>query len=79
MSMVDEPGFGAALAMLNAGITHHVEEEEAELLPSLKSTISREEWLLLGDAIAKAKADAGAPLPSRPSRRSTTRTTTSKR
>jgi hemerythrin-like domain-containing protein len=64
MSMVDEPGFGAAVEMLKGGIGHHVEEEESELLPSLKSAISREDWLSLGDAIAKAKADAGAPAPS---------------
>ena len=63
MSMRDVPGFGAAVEMLKGGITHHVEEEESELLPSLKDAISRDQWLELGDAIAKAKADAGAALP----------------
>jgi hypothetical protein len=28
--------------MLKAGILHHVEEEEAELLPELKSALSRD-------------------------------------
>jgi hemerythrin-like domain-containing protein len=32
----DEPGFGAAVAMLNAGIAHHVDEEESEVFPQLR-------------------------------------------
>jgi Hemerythrin HHE cation binding domain len=32
----DEPGFGAALAAVNAGIEHHVEEEETEVFPALR-------------------------------------------
>jgi hemerythrin-like domain-containing protein len=63
MSMVAQPGFGAAVEMLKGGITHHVEEEETELLPSLKEALPREEWLAVGDAIAKAKAHAGSPPP----------------
>ena len=35
-SLVDVPGFGAAVEMLKGGIMHHVEEEENELLPELK-------------------------------------------
>ena len=73
MSMRDVPGFGAAVDMLKGGITHHVEEEESELLPSLKAAISRDQWLELGDAIAKAKADAGAPLPAATPERSSKR------
>jgi hemerythrin superfamily protein len=34
--MVGEPGFGAAVAMLKAGIEHHVEEEEGEVFPKLR-------------------------------------------
>ena len=37
MSMVEVPGFGAAAQMLLGGIEHHVEEEETEILPELKS------------------------------------------
>lgn len=33
----DEPGFGAALDALIAGITHHVDEEENEVFPELRS------------------------------------------
>ena len=33
----DEPGFGAALEATKAGITHHVEEEEGEVFPELRS------------------------------------------
>lgn len=62
VAMVAEPGFGAAVEMLKAGIGHHVKEEESELLPELKAAVGREQWLALGDAIAQAKADAGAPL-----------------
>jgi hemerythrin-like domain-containing protein len=32
----DDPGFGAALDALKAGISHHVEEEEGELFPKLR-------------------------------------------
>ena len=32
----DEPGFGAALDALKAGIEHHVEEEENEVFPQLR-------------------------------------------
>jgi iron-sulfur cluster repair protein YtfE (RIC family) len=31
-----EPGFGAALEMVKAGITHHVEEEEHDIFPKLR-------------------------------------------
>lgn len=32
----DEPGFGAALEAVKAGIAHHVEEEENEVFPQLR-------------------------------------------
>jgi hemerythrin superfamily protein len=68
MGMLTVPGFGAAVEMLKGGILHHVEEEETEIFPELKSALPREDWLAMGDAIAKARADAGQPLPA-PSRR----------
>jgi hemerythrin superfamily protein len=37
--MVGEPGFGAAVAMLRAGISHHVEEEEGEVFPALREAL----------------------------------------
>jgi hemerythrin superfamily protein len=33
----DEPGFGAALDAVKAGIQHHVEDEEQEVFPQLRS------------------------------------------
>jgi hemerythrin-like domain-containing protein len=53
--LVDEPGFGAAVAMLTAGIRHHVKEEEQEVFPELKRKIDRDELAALGDRVADAK------------------------
>jgi len=72
-SMVDVPGFGAAVEMLKGGVSHHVEEEETQLLPELKDAISRDEWVALGDAIAAAKEAAGLPVPPPPRRKSSKR------
>lgn len=60
--LVAKPGFGAAVEMLKAGIAHHVEEEETELLPALRSAMKRADWTALGDKIAAAKASAGQPV-----------------
>jgi hypothetical protein len=79
VSMVEVPGFGAAAQMLLGGIEHHVEEEETEILPELKDKMPRADWLSLGDAIAKAKADAGQPPSAPKRRRSQQRKATSKR
>jgi hemerythrin superfamily protein len=53
--LVDEPGFGAEVAMLTAGIRHHVKEEETEVFPELKRKLDRETLARLGDDIVKAK------------------------
>jgi hemerythrin-like domain-containing protein len=53
--LVDEPGFGAALAMLTAGIRHHVKEEEQEVFPRLKRELDRDELAELGDRVLAAK------------------------
>lgn len=37
--MIGKPGFGAAVAMLEAGIAHHVEEEETEAFPKLRKDL----------------------------------------
>ena len=37
--LVGQPGFGAAVAMLKAGIAHHVEEEESEVFPKLREVL----------------------------------------
>jgi hemerythrin superfamily protein len=47
--MVDEPGFGAVVEMLKAGIKHHVKEEEKEIFPQLKRKLDREQLGELGE------------------------------
>jgi len=74
VQLVREPGFGAAVEMLAAGIKHHVDEEESELLPDLKDELEPAEWAALGDAIAAAKEAAGVPIAPRRPRRSSKRT-----
>jgi hypothetical protein len=54
-ALVDEPGFGAAVAMLTAGIKHHVKEEEHEMFPDLKKKLDRSDLLALGDEVQAAK------------------------
>ena len=56
--LVDQPGFGAAVAMLTAGIRHHVNEEEHEMFPDLKKKLDRRDLLALGDEVAAAKKKA---------------------
>jgi hemerythrin-like domain-containing protein len=53
--LVDEPGFGAVVSMLTAGIKHHVKEEEQEVFPELKRKLHREQLRELGDTVAAAK------------------------
>jgi hemerythrin-like domain-containing protein len=53
--LVDQGGFGAAVAMVTAGIKHHVKEEETELFPKLKEKLDRDELANLGDEVANAK------------------------
>lgn len=52
----DEPGFGAAVAMLTAGIKHHVKEEEREMFPELKKKLDRDALAALGDEVKAAKS-----------------------
>ena len=54
--LVDKPGFGAAVAMLTAGIKHHVKEEERELFPELKRKLDRASLAELGDEVKAAKS-----------------------
>lgn len=76
--MAEMPGFGAAVEMLKGGISHHVDEEEHELLPELKEALDREEWLAIGDALVAAKQAAGLPVPQPPKRKSTKRSRSSR-
>ncbi len=56
----NEPGFDGALEMLEAGISHHVEEEEEEVFPKFRESVSSAELNELGDEVAAAKEANGA-------------------
>lgn len=74
VKMADQPGFGAAVEMLKGGIKHHVEEEEKEILPSLKDAMERDDWRALGQQVLDAKDAAGQPAaPTSNGRRSSKR------
>jgi iron-sulfur cluster repair protein YtfE (RIC family) len=51
----DEPGFGASVDMLTAGIKHHVKEEEHEVFPKLKANLDRTQLAELGEAVLKER------------------------
>ena len=55
----NEPGFDGALEMLEAGISHHVEEEEDEVFPKFRESVSPAELEELGDDVAAAKQAHG--------------------
>jgi hemerythrin-like domain-containing protein len=58
--LVDAPGFRAGVAMLSAGIRHHVKEEEQDIFPELKKKLDREQLRDLGDEVAADKKAAGS-------------------
>ena len=60
VELVDEGGYGAAVAMVTAGIKHHVKEEESELFPKLKAKLDRDELARLGDAVVAKKKNRRA-------------------
>lgn len=62
---VGEPGFGAIVDMLLAGVMHHVREEESEILPRLKEAVPRDEWKQLGEQIVAVKLRGGEPSASK--------------
>ena len=53
--LVDAPGFAAVVAMVTAGIKHHVKEEEQQIFPNLKKKLDRAELMALGDEVQAAK------------------------
>lgn len=57
----DEPGFGATLAILRAGVMHHVEDEEDEVFPALR----RDEGALqsMAKPFLEARLRLGLPMP----------------
>jgi iron-sulfur cluster repair protein YtfE (RIC family) len=54
----DEPAFDGALETLEAGISHHVEEEEEEVFPKFRESVPSRELDALGDQVARAKSAA---------------------
>ncbi len=60
-SLVGQPGFGAALDMVKAGIEHHVHEEEQETFPQLAEKLGADEREEMGAAVAEAKQKGSAP------------------
>jgi iron-sulfur cluster repair protein YtfE (RIC family) len=57
----DEPGFDGALEMLEAGIAHHVEEEETEVFPKLRKSAGARQLEDLGRQVETAKGGSGWP------------------
>jgi iron-sulfur cluster repair protein YtfE (RIC family) len=56
IELMEQPGFGASVDMVKAGVKHHVKEEETEIFPKLKKRLDRESLRELGDQIAAMKA-----------------------
>ncbi len=52
----NEPGFDGALDLLEAGISHHVEEEEDEVFPRFRESVDAGELEELGAKVAAAKS-----------------------
>jgi hemerythrin-like domain-containing protein len=52
--LIGEPGFGAAVEMVRAGIAHHVEEEENEAFPLLRASARRDGNESVAEGASKA-------------------------
>jgi hemerythrin superfamily protein len=59
----DEPGFDGALAMVVAGIEHHVQEEETQAFPGLAANLSAEQLADLARQLTSARAELLADTP----------------
>jgi iron-sulfur cluster repair protein YtfE (RIC family) len=68
VSVQDQPGFGAAVAMVIAGINHHVKEEENEVFPKLKGQLDRPRLAALGNAVLEKKTSGSRPRKRTPRR-----------
>lgn len=56
---VAAPGFGAAVDMLTAGISHHVKDEEDEAFPKLRQECDADRLASLGRTLLEEKRRAG--------------------
>jgi hemerythrin superfamily protein len=57
--LMSAPGFGAAVAMVQGGIKHHVEEEEGEVFPAMRRDLDQQQQSDLVRRLLEAKRDAG--------------------
>jgi hemerythrin superfamily protein len=57
----DEPGFGGALEAVKAGILHHVEEEEGEIFPELRSK-GKDLLAEVATPFMKLRVELGLPM-----------------
>jgi hemerythrin-like domain-containing protein len=58
--LVSEPGFGAAVEMLQGGIGHHVKEEEQEIFPKLRQQAGDEIAALDPEVLERQVESRGA-------------------
>jgi hemerythrin superfamily protein len=58
--LLDAPGFGAAVEMVKAGIGHHVQEEEQEAFPKLRSSVDADTSKRLTADLLQRKTQAGS-------------------
>jgi hemerythrin superfamily protein len=69
------PGFDGALEMVKTGIQHHVQEEEEETFPKLRSQLDSAELEQMTEQVETAKQKGRAPRRSSSSGRSSSRST----
>jgi hemerythrin superfamily protein len=63
----DDPEFMTVFRQMSEGVLHHIEEEEGELFPRLRSTMSESDLQELGQKIQRAKSFVPTrPHPSAP-------------
>lgn len=56
----EDPQFDAKVKVLNENVTHHVMEEEQELLPRLEEKLSEEDMNAIGEEMEKFRLENGA-------------------
>jgi iron-sulfur cluster repair protein YtfE (RIC family) len=59
----ETPGFDGLVAMLKAGVLHHVEEEEGEVFPKLRASATEDQLQELGGRCAEMVVAAGEEPP----------------
>ncbi len=59
--VIDQDGFGAAVEMLKAGMQHHVDEEEGEMFPTVRSRLGEERMREIADEMKRMQESAKTP------------------